>query len=58
MTKAELIAYREGYLYALWTFAHWKDGITYVGSTGKTYNQARLEFDRIYEDKLSAVVEP
>lgn len=32
--------YLRGYLDALWSYAHWKDGVAYVGSSGKTYKEA------------------
>lgn len=39
-----LTEYQAGFLDALWLYAHWKDGVAYVGSTGKTYKLAREEF--------------
>jgi hypothetical protein len=56
MTKSQLAAYREGYLYALWQFAWHKDGDTYVGSCGKTYRQAKAEFEDQYQEQLKTCV--
>jgi len=36
--------YRAGYLAALWGYAHWKDGVAYVGSTGQTHKEAEKAF--------------
>lgn len=33
--------YLRGYLDALWSYAHWKDGTAYVGSTGQTHREAK-----------------
>lgn len=35
--------YLRGYLKALYDYAWWKDGTLYVGSTGKTWREARDE---------------
>jgi len=36
-------SYFKGYLDALYSFAWWKDGSMYVGSTGYTYKKALFE---------------
>lgn len=36
--------YFDGFIRALYLFAHWKDGEMLVGSCGKTYKDARAEF--------------
>jgi len=30
----------------LWKWAHWKDGVQYVGSTGKLYIEALAELEK------------
>ena len=37
-------AYSDGFIAGLKEFAHWKDGTQYVGTCGKTLNQAVEEF--------------
>jgi len=34
-------AWKSGYLEALTLFAHWKDGVQYVGTCGRTLKQAK-----------------
>jgi len=39
------IGYCNGYLDALKLFAHWRDGIQYVGTSGMTLKEAIEEFE-------------
>jgi hypothetical protein len=43
-TGAGTAAYEEGYLHGLREYAHWKDGVQYVGTCGKTLADAIAEF--------------
>ena len=42
--KRELTEYQQGYIDGLQAFAHWKDGAQYVGTNGKTLNNAIEQF--------------
>lgn len=42
--EQELDDYELGYLAALWNYAWWKDGTAYVGTTGRTYAEAKASF--------------
>lgn len=44
---AERNAYVAGYQDSLRTYAHWKDGVQYVGSTGKSLKAASDEIDSL-----------
>lgn len=48
-TKDELVAFMIGAEHALYTFAHWKDGVMYVGISGKTYKEAIQELRDQYK---------
>lgn len=37
--------YTQGYLDALYDFAHWKDGTMYVGTTGRTFKEVKSEIE-------------
>ncbi len=39
-------AFLDGYLQGIATFAWWKDGVQYVGTTGKTLKEAVAEAER------------
>lgn len=41
MTNEE--AYIKGMYRGIWLYAHWKDGVQYVGSCGKTLQRALTE---------------
>ncbi len=43
-SRESLSEYERGYLDGLWAYGWWKDGTCYVGTTGKTYAEARREF--------------
>ena len=47
MTKMEEIksAYLQGYLDGMSSFAHWKDGVQYVGTCGTTLKKAIEDID-------------
>jgi hypothetical protein len=55
MTDKELDAYYEGMREALWRYAHWKDGVQYVGNMGTTLKEAVAKIDA-EEDKRRAVL--
>lgn len=38
-------------------YAHWKDGVQYVGTTGKTLKDAIKELNREEEERLQVLVE-
>lgn len=42
--------FRNGYVFSLTRYAHWKDGIQYVGSTGLTLREAIREIDVAMEE--------
>ena len=53
MNKAMLVkAYHEGLREGLEMYAHWKDGVQYVGTCGKTLKQAIAEIDKQEQDTL------
>jgi hypothetical protein len=35
----------------LWKWAYWKDGVQYVGSTGKLYSEALAELEKELENE-------
>lgn len=43
--REEIHLYYEGVKEGVWRFAWWKDGIQYVGTTGKTLKQALADID-------------
>lgn len=42
LAESRAEGYLEGYKAALRRYAHWKDGVQYVGSCGKTLQQALI----------------
>lgn len=44
ITRADLSEFQRGYLDGLSAYAWWKDGTEYVGTTGRTLNQAIVSF--------------
>ena len=44
--REALTDYERGFVDGLWAYAWWKDGVSYVGSTGTTYAQAVDRFLR------------
>ena len=44
LEKKLRLSYIEGYLQSLYDFAHWKDGVMYVGTTGRAYHIAASPF--------------
>ena len=54
MTKREEIqTYYSGMAAGIYKYAHWKDGVQYVGTTGKTLKQALDELQIECEQQLS-----
>lgn len=45
-------AYYDGVKYGIYKYAWWKDGIQYVGTTGKTLKEAYAEVDIELEYEL------
>lgn len=45
MTKEEKKAYYDGVREGLWKYAHWKDGVQYVGTMGTTLKEAVAKVD-------------
>ena len=43
--------YIEGFLYGVKLFAHWKDGIEYVGVCGKTYLEVLNCVNELLEER-------
>lgn len=41
LCKAKSPDYLEGFLEGVWAFAHWKDGIQYVGTTGTMFSEVQ-----------------
>lgn len=50
LTKDELRLWIDGVLHGLFAFAHWKDGVMYVGTSGKTYKWAVEELYAQYKE--------
>jgi hypothetical protein len=44
-TEKEINAYYDGICEGIILYAHWKDGVQYVGTTGKTLTLALVEMD-------------
>lgn len=44
-TKEEINAFYDGLIEGVHMYAWWKDGVQYVGTTGKTYRQALAELE-------------
>ncbi len=49
-TKLVSLGYREGLIDGVRRFAWWKDGVQYVGTGGKTYEQAVAEIKEETKD--------
>jgi hypothetical protein len=43
----ELDSFIRGAETALWRYAHWRDGVQYVGNCGRTYDEALAEFTKL-----------
>lgn len=43
MTPNEQLAYWMGVTKGIWLYAHWKDGVPYVGTTGRTLEEAQRD---------------
>lgn len=41
MNESEINAYYDGVLDGLWKYAHWQDGVEYVGNMGTTLKEAQ-----------------
>lgn len=44
--KEKLNAFYDGVKEGIWKYAYYKDGVQYVGTTGKTLKEAWAEIDR------------
>lgn len=52
MDDKELKAYYEGMKEGLWRYAHWKDGVQYVGNMGTTLKDAIAKVDSEMKKEL------
>ncbi len=43
--------YIEGFLNGVKFFAHWKDGVEYVGTCGKTYLEVLAEVNELLDER-------
>jgi len=50
---AQVKAYHEGMREGIQLYAHWKDGVQYVGTTGRTLKQALETVDQEEADILA-----
>jgi predicted RNase H-like HicB family nuclease len=48
--------YKRGFEDGLRSYAHWKDGVQYVGTTGKTLEQAIKEMENTWNFLLPLMV--
>lgn len=46
LVRSYLQAYRAGMKKGIWLYAWWKDGVQYVGTSGRTLKQALEEVDK------------
>ena len=56
MTEAEIRAYYEGVREGLWKYAHWQDGVQYVGTMGTTLKEAVAKVDKEEQKELQNAV--
>lgn len=55
--KDEIRVFYDGVKEGIWKYAWWKDGIQYVGTTGKTLKQALAEVDEERKKMLKEAFE-
>jgi len=56
-SKQALAIWRAGIKCGLWQYAHWKDGIQFVGTCGHTLKEARKKVDNgKYDAELQTVL--
>lgn len=51
-TQEEIRAYYMGLIEGVHMFAHWRDGVQYVGTTGKTLKEAIKDIESRQEKEL------
>lgn len=56
MNKEQLEIYYDGIKHGISMYAWWKDGVQYVGTTGKTLKQANTEIHTQFESDLKKLV--
>lgn len=52
MEENEIKAYYEGVKEGLWKYAHWQDGVQYVGTMGTTLKEAVAKVDAEMKKEL------
>lgn len=52
---SQLKAYYRGIRDGVWLYAWWKDGVEYVGTSGKTLKEAREKIDSQEQEELAAL---
>ena len=56
MTESEVKAYYDGVREGLWKYAHWQDGVQYVGTMGTTLKAATEKVNVEEQKALSHAV--
>ena len=54
-TEREIDAHYDGMIAGIMLYAHWKDGVQYVGTCGKTLEHAIDDVDKEREKELSDI---
>ena len=55
--REEIRTYYDGVKEGIWKYAYYKDGVQYVGTTGKTLKEALAEVDEEKKKMLKGAVE-
>lgn len=55
--KAKIKNYFEGMREGVKLYAHWKDGVQYVGTCGRTLKEAFADIDKMEQDMIDALEE-
>lgn len=56
MNESEINAYYDGVLDGLWKYAHWQDGVQYVGTMGTTLKEAQNKVNEERKKELDRAV--
>ena len=56
MNESEINAYYDGVLDGLWKYAHWQDGVQYVGTMGTTLKEAQNKVNEERKKELNRAV--
>jgi len=54
-TEREIDAHYDGMIAGIMLYAHWKDGMQYVGTCGKTLERALEEVDKERDKELDNI---